>query len=486
MKVCFAVSECVPYVKTGGLADVAGALPKALDELGCEVKLFLPLYGFIDPAAHGLTAADELQSIPVQIGGKAVIFKTWYGRLPDTRVDVHFIDCPEYFHRAAPYTDDPDEDERFILFQHAILQILQRYHWAPDVVHCNDWQTALLPVYLKKNYSWDHLFAGTASLLSIHNIGYQGSFPPESVSKAGLSVADFYPGGPYEFYGRFCFLKTGVLFADCLSTVSETYAEEIQTPQYGERLEGLLAARKADLFGILNGIDTTVWNPRVDTRIPYHYSERNLANKVRNKRALLAEASLPFDENTPVIGMISRLTPQKGFDLVQAAAEDLMKLPLQIVALGSGDGEMEEFLRWATHTYPKKFAAFIGYNEDLAHKITAGADMFLMPSRYEPCGLNQMYSLNYGTVPIVRRTGGLADTVKDVHEYYGEGNGFSFHDYSAHALYLTVRRALDLFKDRKAWREIMRRGMKADFSWSRSAKRYLEVYKLAQQRRAAG
>ncbi len=482
MKIAFAVSECVPYVKTGGLADVAGALPKALAKLGCQVKVFLPLYGQIDVRAHRLIRATELQNLTQRIGDTAVTFHVWYGHLPDSEVEVYLVDCPAYYRRPTPYTRDPDEDERFILLQHAVLQILQHYHWAPDVLHCNDWQTALLPAFLKLTYKWDRLFDQTACLLSIHNIGYQGRFARETVAKAGLSYAHYYPGGPLEFNDTFCFLKAGIVFSEIVSTVSPTYAQEIQTPEYGAGLEGVLATRKADLYGILNGIDTEEWNPRKDRYLPYPYSLRNLSAKQKNKRALLDEAGLPLDAERASVGIVSRLAAQKGFDLLPPILPDLMRLPLQFVVLGSGEPQQEAFFKRAAASYPDCFAAYIGYNDRLAHLITAGADLFLMPSRYEPCGLNQMYSLNYGTVPIVRKTGGLADTVRDYHEFYQQGNGFSFQEYTPLALYLTVRRALDVYRDRKTWREIMKRGMKADFSWRASAKRYLELYEKAMAR----
>lgn len=482
MKICFAVSECVPYVKTGGLADVAGALPKALQQLGCEVKVFLPFYSSIDPIEHDLIVASELADIPVQIGDKLVTFNTWYGHLPNSKVEVYFIDCPLYYHRGQPYTSDWDEDERFVLLQHAIIQIMQRYNWAPDIVHCNDWQTALLPIYLKTKYNWDSLFANTASLLSIHNIGYQGRFSRDAVYRAGLSFNDYYPGSPLEFNDSFSFLKTGILFSEVISTVSETYAHEIQSPDYGAGLDGALASRKDDLFGILNGIDRDEWNPKTDAFLPQPYSVKNLGKKVENKKALLEKMKLPFEENVATIGMISRLTPQKGFELLPPIIDELMKLPLQFVVLGSGETAHENFLRVAATMYRDQFSTYIGYSNELAHLITGGADMFLMPSRYEPCGLNQMYSLNYGTTPIVRKTGGLADTVKDYHEYYKKGNGFSFNDFNSYALYLTMRRALDMYSEKKTWQQIVKRGMGEDFSWTTSARRYLEVYEKAKER----
>lgn len=484
MKICFAVTECVPYIKTGGLADVAGALPKALARAGCEVKLFLPLYGAISTLEHKLVLAEELQNISVSVGVTPHTCNVWRSKLPESEVEVYFIDCPEYFYRPV-YTSDPDEDERFILFQHAIIQVLQRLHWAPDVVHCNDWQTGLLPAILKHVYHWDHLFGGTATLFSIHNVGYQGRFDAASVGKAGLSYNHFYPGGPFEMDGSFCFLKAGILFSDVISTVSETYAKEIQTPVYGEGMEGVIASRRDDVVGILNGIDAEVWSPQKDKFITNKYSIKNLANKKKNKQALLVEMGLPFDDRIPTVGIISRLTRQKGFDLLQPVIDRIMDHPVQFVTLGNGDKDLEDFFRWTTRTYNDKFSTHIGFDEKLAHQITAGCDMFLMPSLYEPCGLNQMYSLNYGTIPIVRRTGGLVDTVKDYHEYYKEGNGFCFNDYTSDALYLTLMRALDIFKKKRVWRGMMKRGMQQDFSWDSSAKQYFDLYKKAKMKRAA-
>ncbi len=484
MKICFVTSECVPYVKTGGLADVSGSLPKALSQSGCDVRVFLPLYKTIDKKKFGLTLAEELQNIPVQVGNLWVAFNVWYGELPNSKVKVYFIECPEYFHRATIYTDEPDEDERFILFQLAVIQILQRNNWSPDVVHCNDWQSSLLPVCLKKNHQRDPLFANTATLLTIHNIAFQGRFHRDSVIKAGLSYDNFYPGGPYEFHDQFCFLKAGIIFSDIISTVSETHARDIQTDAYGAGLEGVVTKRREHLFGIPNGIDTKTWHPGIDDYLSYHYSVKNLSNKIKNKEELLKYAKLPFSETMPVVGMVSRLTSQKGFDLVRLVIKKIMQLPLQFVVLGIGEKKYENFLRRIAKSYPDKFFTFIGYNNELAHQITGGCDMFLMPSHFEPCGLNQMYSLNYGTVPIVRKTGGLADTVKDYHEYYKEGNGFTFSDFTSNALYLTIQRALDMFKDKEVWKGIMQRGMKDDFSWKSSAKRYIELYKKAKIQQA--
>lgn len=476
MRVCFVTSECVPYAKTGGLADVAGSLPRALSEAGCELKIVMPLYGNIRTLDHGLRLSTDLGTMKVEIAGKKVTFTAWYGKLPNSDVDVHFIDCPAYYHRNGLYTSDGDEDERFILLQHAAITILQRYSWSPDIIHCNDWHTALLPVFLREHYSWDNLFDNTASVLTIHNIGYQGRFSSSSLQTAGLSSTGFYPGGPFEFDGSFSFLKTGLLYADAITTVSETYAREIQTEAYGAGLEEVLRSRSWDLHGVLNGIDLSVWHPNKDDHIARRYTSGSLQRKLENKQALLDEVRLPYSESVPVVGVVSRLTAQKGLELLEPIIRAVVSIPCQLVVLGSGEDRYEDFFRFAATTFPDRVSFYTGYNDGLAHRITAGCDMFLMPSRYEPCGMNQMFSLVYGTVPVVRKTGGLADTVFDYHEFAGEGNGFSFVDFVSYALLDAVERACSLFGQKDQWEQIQRRGMNSDFSWKRSADRYLEIY----------
>lgn len=479
LKVAFAASECYPYVKTGGLGDVIGSLPKAIADEGAEVKIFLPLYGGIKADQHKIGKLEEFKDISVYVNEQSTLFSVCKAMLPGSEVEVYFIDCPKYFHRDMPYTNDPDEDERFILFQIAVIETLQRLKWSPDIIHCNDWQTSLIPVYLKTNYKWDSLFDKTATLLSIHNIGYQGRFSKSAVAAAGLSYSEFYPGGPYELDGTFCFLKAGILFSDVITTVSPTYAEEIQTKEFGAGMEGVLNTRKNDLYGVLNGIDTKIWNPKTDNYIPYNYTKKKIANKTKCKIDLLAEAGITYDENIPVIGIVSRFAGQKGFELMFPIVDELMSLNFQLLVLGSGEDKTEKFFEQLAKVYPDKVNAYIGYNNALAHWITAGCDMFLMPSHYEPCGLNQMYSLNYGTVPIVRKTGGLADTVKDYHEFDEKGNGFTFKDATSYALYSTIERAITMYADKKVWSEIMQRGMSEDFSWKHSAKEYMVLYKRA-------
>lgn len=476
MNVAFLTTECFPYVKTGGLADVSGSLPIALQKLGCDIKVFLPLYDTIKTIENGLYVNEEFKDIPVKIGFNTYTFNFWEGKLPGSEVAVYFIDCPHYFHRGKPYTDDKDEDERFIFFQLACLETMQRLKWSPAIINCNDWQTSLIPSYIKFNYNWDELFKNTKTILSIHNIGYQGRFSPKTIRTAGLSMENFYVEGPYELDKSFSFLKAGIWFADILTTVSPNYAKEIQTKEYGAGLEGVLQMRSKDLHGILNGIDTDVWNPGKDIYTPHNYSYDSLEEKYKIKEHLIKEAGFKYREDYPLIGLITRLTGQKGLDLIMPVFHDLMQLPIYMMVLGSGEKKYEDFIEHAADAYADNFIEYVGYNNELSHLITAASDMFLMPSLYEPCGLNQMYSLQYGAVPIVRKTGGLADTVFDYHEHNNEGNGFSFEEATPEALYETVKRAITVYQDKEEWEKIMLRGMKADFSWDKSAKEYYDLY----------
>jgi starch synthase len=494
MKVAFVSSEVVPFAKTGGLADVAGALPKALEKLDCEVKVFMPKYYSVDETKFGLHYCWDIGEMPIRVNGHVRSVHLHKAKLPDkssptgeSNVEINFIDCPHYFDRGHLYTNDPDEDERFILFCKGVIESLQRLQWIPDVIHCNDWQTGLIPLLIKDNYSWDKLFAKTATLYSIHNVEYQGRFPRETMIKAELSGDLFYPGGPVEFEDNVSFMKTGLSFSDIISTVSKTYANEILTPEYGAGMDPTLRQRKDDLYGIINGIDYTTWNPENDSLIPYHYSVNDLSGKLNNKKYLLEHLHLVFDEEVPVIGIISRMVHQKGFDIFAEAVSDLMELKAQWVILGNGEEHFENFFRALSDALPNKVFTYIGFNNELSHLIEAGSDIFIMPSRYEPCGLNQIYSLRYGTVPVVRKTGGLADSVQDWHEFlsYGmdTGNGFSFNDYSSYALSTSVKRAVDLFGDKKTWAKIQKNGMDKDFSWENSANQYVALYRKAIDKR---
>lgn len=484
MNICFATSECAPYAKTGGLADVSAALPRALSGAGHHVKVFMPLYNSINTDKYNLTYSNELYELPIDMGDYTAHIHVWYGKLPRSEAEIYFIDYPPFFHRSGIYTNDADEGERFILLQRAAFAIMQRYAWSPDILHCNDWQTALMPAMIHHTYAWDDLFSSTASVLTLHNVGYQGQFRPMLLYKAGLPFDNFHPLGPTEHNGAFNFLKTGISYADAITTVSLTYATEIQTPLFGEGLDGPLRARSADLFGVTNGIDVDEWNPDTDTNLYQTYNVDSLQGKAENKRRLLDEVGLPSDVDSPLLGIVSRLVDQKGFDLLHPIIEPLFThYNVRMIVLGSGQDNHESLFRWAQERFPNKVRAVLEYNDPLAHKIEAGADIFLMPSQYEPCGLNQMYSLRYGTIPIVRKTGGLADTVFDYHECQSAGrpiaNGFSFYDYTPNALFTSILRALELYRDKEAWSALQRRGMTTDFSWKQSARQYEEVYHRA-------
>ena len=487
MKIAFITTECVPFAKIGGLADVAGSLPKSLEKQGCEIKIFLPKYFSIDESKHGLRYNWNIGEMPIRVNGKVRSVHLHQAKLPNSNVEVNFIDCPHYFGRGRIYTNDHDEDERFILFSKGVIEALQRFAWAPDIIHCNDWQTGLIPLYIKDNYNWDRIFDKTATVFTIHNIGYQGRFSKSTLEAAEIRGELYYPNGPVEFEDSVSFLKTGLVFADLINTVSNKYSHEILTAEYGAGLHNLLRERKTDVYGILNGVDYEEWNPETDKFLPYKFSAKDLSGKTKNKKFLLEHFNIPYDENIPLIGVISRLVIQKGFDIFAGAIDDLINLNAQWIVLGSGEYEYESFFGELPKYYPSKFGTYIGFNDELSHLIEAAADILLMPSRYEPCGLNQIYALKYGTVPVVRKTGGLADTVKDWDEesHYGfdHGNGFSFYDYTSYALSSSVERAVNVFNNKNIWKKIQQNGLKLDFSWKRSAEKYMELYKLAMEKR---
>jgi starch synthase len=373
--------------------------------------------------------------------------------------------------------DYPDNDERFIILSRAVFELIIKLGWIPDIIHCNDWQCGLIPAYLKNVYQNEENFDKFKTLFTIHNLAYQGEFPKSSFKKTGLPEKLNSDKGVLQ-KGKMNYMKSGLLFADVINTVSETYANEIRTDnEIGSGLKDVLAKRKEDLYGIINGIDTKVWNPDRDKLLPKKYSIKNVEQKVVNKQALAEKFGFEFNEDIPIIGLISRLYDSKGIDLVQKILPDLLKMDVQMIVLGTGDKEYHSFFDHMAKKHHKKFACYLGFNDDLAHLIEGGADIFLMPSRYEPCGLNQMYSLNYGTVPIVRETGGLADTVKKFNEKTKEGTGFVFQKYNAADLFSEIKRALKIFQDKDTWNKIIRAGMKEDFSWHSSAKKYIELYK---------
>ena len=474
-------SEAHPFAKTGGLAEVVGSLSDALARLGHTVTLVLPRYRRID--ITGTTAHQT--SIRMGFREQDVTFRT---RPIGERITAAFVDVPELFDRDELYgignDDYPDNASRFAVLSRGALAFVRLTGARPSVIHAHDWQAGLVPVYQKMHLATDAVVGGVPVVFTIHNLAFQGLFPPTVIPSIGLGW-DALNVQALEYWGQVSFLKGGVNFSEKITTVSPTYAREIVQPDLGFGFEGVLARRSDDLVGILNGIDTERWNPAADPYVATTFDASSLAGKKDAKRALLQEVGLPAGTTAlarPVVGLISRLTDQKGFDLVAAAAAELMTLDASWVMLGSGDPAYEEIWRDLAARNPQTVSATIGFDERLAHLIEAGADMFLMPSRFEPCGLNQMYSLRYGTVPIVRATGGLRDTVEDV-DASGRGTGFTFTDYTAAAMVHAVRRALDAYRNRAAWQRIQRAGMQQDHSWDASAREYVKVYRDAEGRK---
>lgn len=492
MRILYAASEVAPYAKTGGLADVAGALPGALARLGHEVKVVMPRYAIVNGKRRGLESRGDLT---VRLAGKDYPFTLWAGPRsaapgrPDDPVEALFLSNDRLFDRPELYQekglDYPDNMERFAAFSRAVLEIPKRLNWFPDVIHGNDWQTALIFAYRRFFFSADPFLRKAGTLFTIHNLGYQGLAPGLDFPKLGLPPKFFTPE-TLEYYGKVNVLKAGLVFAGILNTVSLTYSREIQLPGFGCGLEGVLRTRRADLFGIINGVDYQQWDPAHDTYLSQPYNARSLKGKRVCKEALQKECRLPV-KDVALIGMITRLTPQKGVDLLIEALDELMRLNLQLVILGAGDPDIQQKLKQAMRLHPEKLSVQLAFDEALAHRIEAGSDLFLMPSRYEPCGLNQMYSLRYGTIPLVRKTGGLADTVVDAtpsNLEEGKADGFVFEPASSHELLTTVRLALKLFREKDLWYRMMRTGMAADFSWDRSAKEYEKLYHLAVEKAA--
>jgi starch synthase len=479
MKILFVSSEGLPYSKTGGLADVVEALPKALAELGHEVAILLPRY-------HGNKISSTLISSVTISLGDVLRFPVIAEGLSVGSVRYYFVDDPGMFDRSGLYGDKsgeyPDNPQRFTEFCRAAIEFMKRV-WLPDLVHCHDWQSALVPVLLRTQHVNDPVVRNLPVVFTIHNLGYQGLFPQAAVREAGLPQTLFTMDA-LEFYGKLNFLKGGLIFSDYLSTVSRRYAKEIQTPEFGSGLEGVIRNRSDRLVGILNGVDYSVWSPEADKLIAQNYSAHNLDGKRACKKNLLEIFHLPEENlDRPLIGIVSRFADQKGFDLIARIAPELMKENISLVALGTGQPEYERLFNDLAKKNHARVGVKIGYDNALAHKIEAGADMFLMPSRYEPCGLNQIYSLRYGTVPIVRATGGLDDTIQSFDAKTRQGTGFKFEAYEGKALLEAVRAALKTFRDAKAWKSLMANGMAKDFSWKTSAAAYVTLYEAARRAR---
>jgi len=486
LKILFVTSEVVPFIKTGGLADVSSALPQKLQELGHQVRIVVPKYGAIDERKYKIHEVVRLKDLTTDIGGKNVVFSLRSSFLVGTkaRVQIYFLDNSDYFGNRHSLYSDPltgedfkDNDERFILLAKSVFELVIKLGWVPDIIHCNDWQCGLIPVYLKTEYKNHEMFVGVKTLYTIHNLSYQGEFPKSSFKKTGLpeSVGE---SGLFQ-NNKFNFLSSGLHYADYINTVSETYASEIcKDAEYTRGLQTILNKRKSKVSGIANGIDTLIWNPEKDKKIEKKYSIKTIEDKRINKQALSEKFGLDYNENVPLIGMISRLEDDKGFDLIQKAFKEIMKLDIKFLLLGTGNRKYHNFFQEAANKYPGKFSSYLGFDDELAHLIEAGADMFLMPSKHEPCGLNQMYSLVYGTIPIVRETGGLADTVKKYNEKDGSGNGFTFKNYQVQDMMQEIKRALKIYnEDKKEWQKIMKTGMKSNFTWINSSKNYVDLYK---------
>lgn len=476
-KILVVSAEVAPFAKTGGLADVASSLPQALAAKGHDVRIAMPRYKKID------TEMKYVMDFPVMIDWRKETCIVREGKISfklnneNKEVPVYFIDNYQYYDREHMYCYF-DEAERFAFLDKAVLEMLPRLSFKPDIIHCNDWQTGPICCLLKEKYKNNPFYSKIATVYTIHNLQYQGNFPKDVLRLFNLDESYFTPE-KLEFYGTVSFMKAGLRYADVINTVSETYVKEIQTPEYGERFEGLLRERANELYGIVNGIDYNEYNPATDPIIYKNYDENSIENKKENKYGLQKELGLP-QKDIPMIGLISRLVSQKGLDLIGEIIDEIMKNDLQFVVLGAGDEYYENLFKAIQKKYPEKMGLFIGFNPGLAKKIYAGSDMFLMPSRFEPCGLGQLISLRYGTIPIARATGGIADTIRNFDPQTEEGNGFIFKEYSSKELLKAIYRALDLYRyNPAAWNKLVMNALREDFSWNRSAEKYIDIYQKA-------
>lgn len=477
MRVLFIAPEVVPFAKTGGLADVAGSLPRAIAELGHDVRIFMPRYKMIDPKKWGLKKIHpHTKNLGVGINDEI-----WQGVLPGSKATVYFYENEAYFgsrdglYQLPGGIDYDDNLQRFSAFCQAALRFLKTINWQPDILHGNDWQSALAIAFLKLLYADDPFYKKTAIVYSIHNLAYLGLFSKELLPLTGLGW-DQFTAERLEFWGKIALAKAGIVYADSINTVSETYSREIQTPEFGCGLDGLLRSRGKDLYGIINGLDYSVWDPATDKNIPRRYSPATLDLKIYNKLELQKRNSLPQKKETPVMGIITRLADQKGLDILTEALPAIMEIPCQLIVLGTGDQKYHDLLKEAKKRFPAQLGLSLGFDAALAELIYAGADMFLMPSRYEPCGLGQLISFKYGTIPIVRKTGGLADTVQNFNSKTGDGTGFVFEEYSAKALVVAIRHACETFHKKTLWKKLQEKVMRLDYSWEASARKYVELY----------
>jgi len=478
MKICLVSSELAPVAKTGGLADVSSALSVFLHRAGHDVRVLIPRYARIDQSGLDIVPIDALSDMKLQLDARELRFSIDTATLPGTDMTIYLLRCPEFFGRPGIYTQDADEHLRFVLLSRAAFEMCQHLGFAPDIFHCHDWQTALIPLYLRSTYSWDRLFSQSRSVLTIHNIGYQGMFPAHVLPELHLAGAEHHLHQDDLKDGVINYLKTGIMYADLITTVSPTYAREILGDDYGMGLNELLRSRLDSLVGILNGVDYDEWNPASDSLIPENYSTQNMSGKAVCKQTLMQKMGLTQHDRRPLVGIVSRLAGQKGIELIDNVVPRMLaNRDFALVVLGSGESRYENFFGWLQQAFPGRVSFYQGFNNKLAHWIEAGSDMFLMPSLYEPCGLNQMYSLRYGTVPVVRETGGLADSVEQVQPANGTGTGILFQDYNEAGLTWALSSALDLYQNRPLWEGIVANGMAKDFSWERAGSRYVDLFR---------
>lgn len=478
MNILFLSSEVAPFAKTGGLGDVSAALPAALHRKGHDVRVFMPLYSRIDQAKTKFRPIESLQRLRIPVGPRTFEMSVFAAPLPGSDMEVFFLHCPQLYGRHGIYTHDPDEHFRFLALGYGALICAQKMRFAPDVVHCNDWQTALVPMIMETRFAWDkQIFGKTRTVLTIHNLNYQGMFPSSILPDTGLSDSAHLFHQDQLREGRINMLLHGILYSNSINTVSATYSKEIRTPEYGVGLDGYLRARNNAVFGILNGVDYGEWNPEHDKHLPAHYSASDLSGKEQCKQWLLKKFRLPYVKDVPLFAIVSRLAGQKGFDLIPQALYPLLaRERMQLVVQGTGERHYARMFRELESRFPLQVRFHNHFDNALAHQMEAGADFFIMPSRYEPCGLNQLYSLKYGTVPIVRKTGGLADTVQLYSPRTGVGTGIVFEHFEARALNWGIKMALDAWKDGTAYRRMQQSGMAQDFSWDSQVTQYEQLY----------
>jgi len=478
LKICLTSAEVAPLAKTGGLADVTAALSAQLHQAGHDVRLLMPRYAALETQGLQIEPVAKLQNLSMRVGPWNISYSIDTTILPGSDLSIYLLRCPQLYGRPGIYTQDADEHLRFIFLSRAAIEMCQQLRFAPHIFHCHDWHTALIPLYLRSVYAWDALFAKTKSVLTIHNIGYQGVFGADILADLNLDGAVPLLHQADLQAGRVNFLKTGILYAHLVTAVSPTYAREIQGAEYGVGLDGLLRERSASVIGILNGVDYNEWDPATDPLIPANYTADDLSGKAICKHELMRDLGLAGGAEQPLLGIVSRLVGQKGFELVENVIPSLMlERNFSLAILGSGESRYEHFFTQLQRVFRDRVCFYRGYNNKLAHWIEAGADLFLMPSLYEPCGLNQMYSLKYGTVPIVRNTGGLADTVQLVNPGSATGTGIVFDHYDDNGLRWAMRFGLDLFANRPLWQKIMQNGMAQDFSLQRQVTQYVDLFR---------